>query len=84
MFQMLSVFSEFERAMIQDRIRAGLNRARAEGRRLGRPKTSDITLARIRRELDAGHGIHKTAKLVGCGVGTVQRVKKEIAAPPPV
>ncbi|KAA0681999.1 recombinase family protein [Roseomonas genomospecies 6] len=82
MFQMLGIFSEFERAMIQDRIRAGLNRARAEGRRLGRPKTSDAILARIRRELDAGHGIHKTAKLVGCGVGTVQKVKKEIAATP--
>ncbi|MGY0715372.1 recombinase family protein [Azospirillum sp. TSO5] len=82
MFQMLGIFSEFERAMIQDRIRAGLNRARAEGRRLGRPKTSDAIIARIRRELDAGHGIHKTAKLVGCGVGTVQKVKKEIAATP--
>jgi len=82
MFQMLGIFSEFERAMIQDRIRAGLNRARAEGRRLGRPKTSDAIIARIRRELDAGHGIHKTAKLVGCGIGTVQKVKKEIAATP--
>ena len=82
MFQMLSVFSEFERAMIQDRIRAGLNRARAEGRRLGRPKTSDTTIARIRRELDAGHGIHKTAKLVCCGVGTVQKVKREISTAP--
>lgn len=82
MFQMLGIFSEFERAMIQDRIRAGLNRARAEGRRLGRPKTGDAILARIRRELDAGHGIHKTAKLVGCGVGTVQKVKREIAATP--
>lgn len=82
MFQMLGIFAEFERAMIQDRIRAGLNRARAEGRRLGRPKTSDITIARIQRELDAGHGIHKTARLVGCGVGTVQKVKREISTAP--
>jgi DNA invertase Pin-like site-specific DNA recombinase len=39
MFQMLGVFSEFERAMIQERVRAGLARARARGKRIGRPPT---------------------------------------------
>jgi DNA invertase Pin-like site-specific DNA recombinase len=37
MFQMLGVFAQFERAMIQERVRAGLARARGEGKRLGRP-----------------------------------------------
>jgi Resolvase, N terminal domain len=37
MFQMIGVFAEFERAMIQERVRAGLARARGEGKRLGRP-----------------------------------------------
>src|SRR5262249_26009083 len=37
MFQMMGVFAEFERAMIQERVRAGLARARGEGKRLGRP-----------------------------------------------
>src|SRR4029450_6836539 len=37
MFQMRGVVGEFERAMIQERGRAGLARARSEGRRLGRP-----------------------------------------------
>jgi DNA invertase Pin-like site-specific DNA recombinase len=37
MFQMLGVFSEFERSIIQERVRAGLRRAVAEGKRLGRP-----------------------------------------------
>ena len=36
MFQMMGVFAEFERAMMRDRIRAGLARARAQGKRLGR------------------------------------------------
>jgi hypothetical protein len=36
-FQMLGVFAEFELAMIQERLRAGLARARGEGKRLGRP-----------------------------------------------
>jgi hypothetical protein len=38
MFQMLGVFAEFERAMIQERVRAGLARAKSEGKRLGRPR----------------------------------------------
>jgi hypothetical protein len=37
MFQMMGVFAEFERSIIQERIRAGLARARSEGKRLGRP-----------------------------------------------
>ena len=37
MFQMMGVFAEFERAMIAERVRAGLARARSEGKRLGRP-----------------------------------------------
>ena len=38
LFQMMGVFAEFERAMIQERVRAGLARARANGKVLGRPK----------------------------------------------
>lgn len=37
MFQMKGAFAEFERVMIQDRVRVGLARARAKGKRLGRP-----------------------------------------------
>ena len=35
LFGMLGVFSEFERAMIRDRVMAGLDRARSSGKRLG-------------------------------------------------
>src|SRR5690554_6097031 len=38
MFQMLGVFAEFERAMIQERVKAGLARAKAQGKVLGRPR----------------------------------------------
>src|SRR6202011_3261900 len=38
MFQMMGVFAEFERAMIKERVNAGLARARASGKVLGRPK----------------------------------------------
>jgi DNA invertase Pin-like site-specific DNA recombinase len=75
MFQMLGVFAEFERALVRERVRAGLARARSQGKRLGRPPMSEALIRQIRRTLAHGHGIHKTAKLVGCGIGTVQKVK---------
>src|ERR1700693_1159275 len=54
LYGMLSVFSEFERAMIRDRVLAGLDRARSSGKRLGRPRTTPFTVQRIRAALDEG------------------------------
>lgn len=80
MFQMMGVFAEFERAMIRDRVNAGLARARAQGKTLGRPKISAETEAKIRRGLQERKlGIRKLAVLHGVGTGTVQRIKAEIA-----
>jgi DNA invertase Pin-like site-specific DNA recombinase len=75
MFQMLGVFSEFERAMIQERVRAGLARARANGKRLGRPRLPAETEAAILASLRAGTGILKTAKTHGVGTAAVQRIR---------
>jgi DNA invertase Pin-like site-specific DNA recombinase len=77
MFQMLGVFAEFERAMISERVKAGLGRARSQGKRLGRPMLSDIKQQRVRDLLAVGTGIVKTAHMVGCGVSVVQRLKAE-------
>src|SRR5438094_655639 len=49
MFQMMGVFAEFERAMIAERVRAGLARARGEGKRLGRPLIAPATSRACRR-----------------------------------
>jgi len=75
MFQMLGVFSEFERAMIQERVRAALARAKAQGKKLGRPFVAPDVEKAIRKSLAAGNGILKTAATVGVGSSTVQRVK---------
>jgi DNA invertase Pin-like site-specific DNA recombinase len=75
LFQMLGVFAEFERSLIVERVNAGLRRARAQGKRLGRPRVGLDVEAKIRRELGKGRGIKATARKVGVGVGTVQRVK---------
>ena len=77
LFQMMGVFAEFERAMIQERVRAGLRRAKAEGKTLGRPRISEKIERAIRKALAAGHGIISTAKAHGVGVGTVQRIAHE-------
>src|SRR4051812_16304940 len=74
MFQMLGVFAEFERALIQERVRAGLARARAEGKVLGRPRVSAEVEAAIRTARASGKGIRKIAAELGVGVGTVQRI----------
>src|SRR6266481_7130530 len=47
MFGMLGVFAEFERALIRERVMAGLKRARAQGKALGRPKVDEVTEAAI-------------------------------------
>ena len=42
MIHMLGAFAEFERAMIRERTLAGLARARAEGKTLGRPRKKPL------------------------------------------
>ena len=79
-FHITGAFAEFERDMIRGRVNAGLARARAHGVQLGRPKVSAKVEAAIRESLGAGTGILKTAKTVGVGSGTVQRIKAELAA----
>lgn len=79
MFQMCGVFAQFERAMIQDRVKAGLERARAQGKRLGRPRIPDRVEQAIRAARQQGKGIKKIAIELGVGVSTVQRVVHEPA-----
>jgi DNA invertase Pin-like site-specific DNA recombinase len=89
MFGMLGIFSEFEREVIVARVNAGLARSREaiarDGhftskvgkvrKRLGRPNADPKKLEAARCEFAKGTGVLKTAKLVGLGTGTVQRLK---------
>ena len=60
--------------VIQDRIHAGLARARAQGKRLGRPSIPVTIERKIRDALKkGGTGIRKLAAKHHVGVGTVQR-----------
>lgn len=78
MFQMMGVFAEFERAMIRDRVKAGMARAKASGAKFGRPTIDPMLRMQIRDSLAAGMGIGKAARTYGVGTLTVQRIKKEM------
>ena len=73
-----SVFAEFERAMIQERVRAGLARARSEGKRLGRPPIAPALEKRIREALatPGRPGIRVIAERFGVNPSTVQRISR--------
>ena len=78
LFGMMGVFAEFERGMIQERVRAGLARAKAKGTKsgnpIGRPAVALKVEDRIRELRAQGQGMLKIAKNAGCGVSVVQRV----------
>jgi len=82
MFQMLGVFAEFERSIIQQRVRAGIATARSRGtksgRPFGRPCISSVREDEIRKLLEQGMGIRGVARLVGAGNGVVAKIRKQI------
>jgi DNA invertase Pin-like site-specific DNA recombinase len=79
MLGMAAVFAAFERDITIERINAGLARARAQGKQLGRPSVGHRVERKIRALRAEGLGKLKIATQLGCGVSTVQRVLKEAA-----
>jgi DNA invertase Pin-like site-specific DNA recombinase len=72
MFQIIGAMAEFERALIQERVRAGLRNAKAKGKRIGRPRQevdSSIVL-KLRAEGLSWRAVSEHLKL---GLGTVYR-----------
>jgi DNA invertase Pin-like site-specific DNA recombinase len=74
MLGMCSVFAELEREIIRERIHAGLNRARAAGKRLGRKPVPQVIEQRIRDLRAEGLGMLKIARELEIGTSVVQRV----------
>ena len=73
MFQMCGVFAEFERGILSERVKAGLNRARKEGKILGRPiKVANIK--KILEERSNGKTIRAIAHQQGLSVGKVHKL----------
>ncbi len=76
MFLLSGIFSELETAILKERIHAGLNRARQNGVRLGRPSVWNtpqvINSVKLLRERQMP--IHQIAKSLRIGVGTVSKI----------
>ena len=75
MFQMCGVFAEFERGMIRERVISGQNRAKEQGKHIGRPTNlNDGLVSSIKFMREKGMGIGRIAKDLKVGVGTIYRV----------
>jgi len=78
MFQMVGVFSEFERSMISERVKLGLQRVQKQGRRLGRPKTVTGELRdKVCHLLDQGRSYNFINRELGTPKSTISRIKNE-------
>ncbi|MGH9545326.1 MAG: recombinase family protein [Terriglobales bacterium] len=73
MFQIIGAMAEFERSLIQERVKAGLRNARAKGRRLGRPRSA-VNESEVLALRNAGASWRTIAKKLGVGIGTAHRI----------
>jgi DNA invertase Pin-like site-specific DNA recombinase len=67
--------AEFERSLIQERVKAGLRNARAKGKRLGRPR-ADVDEAKVAALRSSGASWRTIAEKLGIGVRTVHRIAR--------
>ena len=77
MFGMLAVFAEFERDIIQQRTKAGLEAARKRGKVGGRPSIDIATRRRRKKLFDNGERASDLAKEYGVGRSTVYKILKD-------
>lgn len=77
MFNMIGSLAEFERELIRERTLLGLERAKKQGKSLGRPKVPAATERRIHALLEAGTSINKIMRLTRVGASVIYRIKKE-------
>jgi DNA invertase Pin-like site-specific DNA recombinase len=72
MFQIIGAMAEFERALIQERVKAGIRNARAKGRRIGRPR-QQVDVARLKSMQQSGASWRNLSREFGLGVATLHR-----------
>jgi putative DNA-invertase from lambdoid prophage Rac len=65
--------AKLEREKISQRTKAGLERARAMGKRLGRPKSSDRDMERLQAALDTGASWHAVSRKTRIPYSTVKK-----------
>jgi len=71
---LLAVFTEFEREILQERVRAGLAHARQNGQRLGRPVTAAFDTDQVRKLYRAGASKAEIARRLHIWRTSVRRI----------
>ena len=71
---MLSVFAEFERDMLRERVKAGIAHARAKGKRHGRPKTAALKTAKVKALHEQGYNKSQIARELKISRTSVRKV----------
>ena len=79
MLHLLGAFAEFERALIRERVKAGLAHARAKGQRLGRPRL-EIDLARVESLRKDGRSIRQIAQTLHVSPASVHKTLSVMAS----
>lgn len=78
MFQMVGVFSEFERSMISERVKLGLQRVQKQGKLLGRPRSVTTDLRnQVLELLERGNSYRQIHEILGTPKSTISRIKNE-------
>ena len=73
----IAAVAEFERDLLIERTQAGLSRAKAEGKSLGRPKSlTDEETQEVLRRLAAGEAVAAIARAMGTSRQTVMRIRQ--------
>jgi DNA invertase Pin-like site-specific DNA recombinase len=78
MFQVVGAMAEFERALIQERVRCGLKNARANGKTLGRPRRVVDRDCILRMKAD-GTSLREIATKLGVGYGTIRTRLQQVS-----
>lgn len=75
--QVIAAVAEFELDLLKERTQSGLKRARAEGKKLGRPSAlTEDQQAQVRAKLAKDESVASLAKQFGVGRATIQRVRE--------
>mgnify|MGYP001334748715 CR=1 FL=1 len=77
-FTVIAAVAELERSLIRERVVMGINRARANGKRLGRPSGSKADMQKIHKLKQEGHSVREIASQAGVSKSTVSRLLKAV------
>lgn len=76
---MLAAVSQMERELIVERVQSGLNRAKAEGKKLGRkPKTTTTQKREIMAQLNGGSSVSEVARTYGVSRATIIGIREKL------